>query len=49
MKYETADELHIDVPKDGDWGNVTSRDCGRVGGDMVRKMIGIAEDRMKKQ
>ena len=49
MKYETAEELDIDVPDKEDWGDVTSRDCGRVGGNMVRKMIEIAEEQMKKE
>ncbi len=49
MKYETAEELDIDVPDKEDWGDVTSKDCGRVGGNMVRKMIEIAEEQMKKE
>jgi len=38
-KYEIARELGITPPADGYWGNLTSRDCGAVGGHMVRKMI----------
>lgn len=47
MKYETASELAINAPQDGYWGNVSSRDCGRVGGNMVRKLIQIAEQQIK--
>ncbi|NMB25040.1 MAG: alpha/beta-type small acid-soluble spore protein [Firmicutes bacterium] len=43
FKYETANELGIQVPDGGYWGHVTSRDCGAVGGNMVRKMIAAAE------
>ncbi|NLY54922.1 MAG: alpha/beta-type small acid-soluble spore protein [Firmicutes bacterium] len=45
MKYEVADELGIDTSKiqDGYWGNLTARECGAVGGHMVRKMIAAAE------
>lgn len=42
-KYEVASELGIQPPADGYWGNLTSRDCGAVGGHMVRKMIEMAE------
>jgi hypothetical protein len=47
MKYETASELAISTPQDGYWGNVSSRDCGRIGGNMVRKLIQIAEQQIK--
>lgn len=47
MKYETASELAINVPNGDYWGNVSSRDCGRVGGNMVRKLIAIAEQQLK--
>lgn len=40
MKYEIASELGIanQVSSQG-WATMTSADCGRVGGQMVRKMI----------
>jgi hypothetical protein len=47
MKYETASELAINVPNGDYWGDVSSRDCGRVGGNMVRKLIAIAEQQLK--
>ncbi|NLJ86152.1 MAG: alpha/beta-type small acid-soluble spore protein [Firmicutes bacterium] len=43
FKYETANELGVQVPPGDYWGNVSSRDCGAVGGNMVRKMIAAAE------
>ncbi|KKC29555.1 small, acid-soluble spore protein, alpha/be [Caldanaerobacter subterraneus subsp. pacificus DSM 12653] len=45
-KYEVARELGINPPADGYWGNLTSRDCGAVGGHMVRKMIQMAESQL---
>ncbi|MGI6113979.1 MAG: small, acid-soluble spore protein, alpha/beta type, partial [Mahellales bacterium] len=30
----------------GYWGNLTSRECGAVGGHMVRKMIEQAESQL---
>jgi len=51
LKYEVASELgitgKIDLTNDY-WGNVPSRDCGRVGGkiggNMVKLMIKRAEE-----
>ena len=40
MKFEIASELGIaDKVRSNGWANMTSADCGRVGGHMVRKMI----------
>jgi hypothetical protein len=45
MKYEIAAELGVPVQQGSEdyWGHVPSRDCGAVGGHMVRKMIEMAE------
>lgn len=40
MKYEIANELGIaDSVRQNGWASMTSADCGRVGGQMVKKMI----------
>ena len=40
MKFEVASELGIaDQVRSQGWSTMTSADCGRVGGQMVRKMI----------
>lgn len=40
MKLEIASELGIaDRVRSQGWSTMTSADCGRVGGHMVRKMI----------
>jgi small acid-soluble spore protein D (minor alpha/beta-type SASP) len=40
MKFEVASELGIaDRVRSQGWNTMTSADCGRVGGHMVRKMI----------
>ncbi len=40
MKLEIASELGIaDQVRSQGWSTMTSADCGRVGGHMVRKMI----------
>jgi small acid-soluble spore protein D (minor alpha/beta-type SASP) len=40
FKYEMANEVGITDQIQGDyWGHISSRDCGAVGGAMVRRMI----------
>jgi len=44
FKYEVANEIGLGPQvQDGYWGEIPSRDCGRVGGQMVRRMIEQAE------
>ena len=47
FKYEIANEMGISL-KDGYNGNLSSRDAGRIGGNMVRKLIEQAEKNMAK-
>ena len=47
MKYEVAQELGVDLQK-GYNGHLTSQQCGRVGGNMVKRMIAYAEQHMDK-
>ncbi|MGE5421680.1 MAG: small, acid-soluble spore protein, alpha/beta type [Ignavibacteriales bacterium] len=46
FKYEIANELGISAPQGDYWGNVSSRDNGAIGGNMVRKMIAFAESQL---
>ncbi len=45
MKFEIARELGVDL-KPGYNGDITARDAGRVGGEMVRRLIAIAEKQL---
>ena len=45
FKYEVANEVGVTL-KDGYNGNLSSRDAGRIGGNMVRKLIQQAENNM---
>jgi small acid-soluble spore protein D (minor alpha/beta-type SASP) len=48
FKYEIAQELGVGSEiQGGYWGHVSSRDCGAVGGNMVRKMIAFAEGQLQ--
>lgn len=51
MKYEIAAELNLPVHQGSEdyWGNLSSKDCGRVGGSMVKKMIAMAENQLSNQ
>jgi len=42
FKYEIAAELGINPPGNY-WGDLPARQCGAVGGQMVRRMIELAE------
>ncbi|MFW5996212.1 MAG: small, acid-soluble spore protein, alpha/beta type [Halanaerobiaceae bacterium] len=44
FKYEVASEIGLSVPQSDYWGELTSRDCGAVGGHMVRKMVEAYEN-----
>ncbi len=46
FKYEVASEVGVTL-KDGYNGNISSRDAGRIGGNMVKKLIEQAENQMK--
>jgi small acid-soluble spore protein A (major alpha-type SASP) len=45
LKYEIAEELNLGVHQGSEdyWGSVTSKNCGNVGGQMVKRMIALAE------
>ncbi|HHT37769.1 MAG: small, acid-soluble spore protein, alpha/beta type [Candidatus Wallacebacter cryptica] len=50
FKYEVASELGINPEyQSGYWGNISSRECGAVGGHMVRRMIAAAEQSLINQ
>ena len=46
FKYEVASEVGVTL-KDGYNGDISARDAGRIGGQMVKKMIQQAENNMK--
>ena len=45
FKYEVASEVGVNL-KQGYNGDLTSRDAGKIGGNMVRKLIETAEKQM---
>ena len=47
FKYEVASEVGVNL-KDGYNGDLSARDAGRIGGNMVKKLIETAERQMTK-
>lgn len=49
LKYEVAEELGLrdDIEKRG-WENMTTREVGKIGGNMVKKMVEYAEENMSR-
>ena len=47
FKYEVASEVGVTL-KDGYNGDISARDAGRIGGNMVKKLIQQAESQMTK-
>lgn len=46
FKYEVASEVGVNL-KQGYNGDLSAKDAGRIGGQMVRKLIQQAENNMK--
>ncbi|MCL6451958.1 MAG: alpha/beta-type small acid-soluble spore protein [Acetobacteraceae bacterium] len=50
FKMEVANEVGVAPQiRNGYWGYISSRDCGAVGGNMVRRMIAEAERSLTQQ
>ena len=46
FKYEVASEVGVNL-KQGYNGDISAKDAGKIGGNMVRKLIQQAESQMK--
>ncbi|TVX98722.1 alpha/beta-type small acid-soluble spore protein [Cohnella terricola] len=46
MKMEAAQSLGVQIPADGYYGNVTSRDAGSLGGYITKKLVQMAEQQI---
>ncbi len=45
FKYEVASEVGVNL-KDGYNGDISAKDAGKIGGNMVKKLIQQAENQM---
>lgn len=48
MKYEVANDLNINL-KDGYNGDLTSKQAGSIGGEIVKRLVNQAQDTMSKK
>lgn len=46
LKFEVAQELGIQLPQDGYYGNMTTRDMGSIGGYITRRLVQMAEQQL---
>lgn len=46
LKYEVANEVGVPIDQ-GDNRNLTTAQVGKVGGNMVKKLVAIAEEQIK--
>ena len=47
LKFEVAEELQLDDDiREKGFANMTSRECGQIGGNMVGRMVTFAEKEM---
>ncbi|BBI32853.1 alpha/beta-type small acid-soluble spore protein [Cohnella abietis] len=49
LKYEACQELGIQIPQDGYYGNMMTVDTGRIGGNITRRLVQIAEQQLAGQ
>lgn len=50
LRDEVAEELDLDDDiEERGWGNMTTREVGKIGGNMVKKMVKYAEKQMDKK
>jgi len=48
MKYEIAAEFNLPVQQGSEdyWGNLSARDCGRVGGEITKRLVAMAQNQI---
>lgn len=49
LKFEIAQELGIQIPQDGYYGYMATRDTGAIGGHITRRLVQIAEQQLAGQ
>ncbi|WP_337098126.1 alpha/beta-type small acid-soluble spore protein [Paenibacillus sp. YIM B09110] len=46
LKLEAAQELGVQIPADGYYGNISTREAGSLGGYITKKLVQIAEQQL---
>ncbi|QJD84184.1 alpha/beta-type small acid-soluble spore protein [Cohnella herbarum] len=46
LKFEVAQELGIQLPADGYYGNLLTSEAGSIGGQITRRLVQMAEQQL---
>jgi len=46
LKFEIAQELGINLPQDGYYGHMTTRDIGTIGGYITKRLVELAQQQI---
>jgi len=46
LKFEIARELGIQIPQDGYYGNMLTREAGQLGGNITKRLVQIAQQQL---
>lgn len=46
MKFEIAQELGIQLPQDGYYGHMTTRDIGSIGGYITKRLVALGQQQL---
>ncbi|WP_217594635.1 alpha/beta-type small acid-soluble spore protein [Cohnella sp. GbtcB17] len=46
LKFEIARELGFQIPQDGYYGNMLTREAGQIGGNITKRLVQIAEQQL---
>jgi len=46
MKFEIAQELGIQLPQDGYYGSMTTRDMGSIGGYITKRLVALGQQQL---
>jgi hypothetical protein len=46
LKFEVAQELGIQIPSDGYYGNMLTRETGSIGGQITRRLVQMGEQQL---
>lgn len=49
LKFEVAEDVGVPLEKDGDNGDLTARQLGKVGGNMVRRLVELGEEELEER
>jgi hypothetical protein len=49
LKQDVAEDLGVPLEEDGDNGDLTARQLGKVGGNMVKRLVRLGEEALRRE